>query len=67
MKATDVRKTNLHVWAYYSPIAKRTTRKGKVIFTIDDEKYITNGRFEGVDEFNRIIDDYLNRDEDDQE
>jgi predicted nucleic acid-binding Zn finger protein len=62
MQDTTATRKNLHVWAQFSPVAKRMTRKGKVIFTVGDIRYITSGRFCSCQEFDQIIVDAQSQD-----
>jgi predicted nucleic acid-binding Zn finger protein len=59
MQSTTATTKNLHVWAQFSPVAKRMTRKGKVIFTVvgSDVRYITDGKFCSCSQFDQIVAD----------
>ena len=55
MKSSNLNKNNAYIWSSFSPVVKRMTRKGKVIFTAIDGNgegiYVSTGTFASADDF----------------
>lgn len=55
MISTSLNRANAYIWGGFFPVAKRITRKGKVVFIATDgdgeRKYISTGTFTNIDEF----------------
>jgi hypothetical protein len=55
MITTSLNRANAHIWGGFFPVAKRITRKGKIVFTAIDgsgeKTYISTGTFTNIDEF----------------
>jgi hypothetical protein len=56
MKQSTLTKKSAHIWEIYNPIPKRITRKGKVLFEIDGEKYLSDSKdWDSIEQFNDLI------------